>query len=211
MQIQHRPDRLRHDDPAAPGESARPWAMWGAVGGLAWGSLMRAWMRYISTDPEFSWEGTGMILGFSVLGGTLLGVAAARRENGGRGWWRLNGLGMLGLGAGAGVVMAPSVVLIAAAAGRRTWNRWLRASLVAVAVSIQVAVLAAEPLGTFPLAKVVAAFAAYSSLLTVEALALSVVFLPGKGGTLGTGGSVLLSILAVLPLLLGALAVTGVG
>ena len=30
----------------------------GLVGGLLWGALARVWMRFISTDPEFTWDGT---------------------------------------------------------------------------------------------------------------------------------------------------------
>ena len=33
--------------------------------GAGWGVLARVWMRLITTDPEFSWAGTLMIVGLS--------------------------------------------------------------------------------------------------------------------------------------------------
>ena len=37
--------------------------------GAGWGVLARVWLRMISTNPEFSWSGTLLIIGFSALAG----------------------------------------------------------------------------------------------------------------------------------------------
>ena len=89
----------------------------GALGGLVWGAVLRAWMRYIAEFPEFSWSGTIFILGASAIAGTLTGLARHRRRVGGVGWWRLSLGSLLLLGAG-GAVMWPAVVLLALAIGR---------------------------------------------------------------------------------------------
>jgi hypothetical protein len=47
---------------------------------------MRGWMRFISTNPDFPWVGTGFVLGASTIVGTMLGLAFLRRESGGGGW-----------------------------------------------------------------------------------------------------------------------------
>src|SRR5918994_253213 len=46
----------------------------GLLGGVVWGIDARVWMRFISTDPEFTWSGTlFIVIGFGVAG---LGQAA---------------------------------------------------------------------------------------------------------------------------------------
>ena len=48
-------------------------------GGLVLGVLARAWMQFISEDPEFTWNGTRFIVsGFAVFGLTQSLVAVAR-------------------------------------------------------------------------------------------------------------------------------------
>ena len=37
----------------------------GALLGLTWGVVIRIWMRFISTDPEFTWEQTSRLAEFS--------------------------------------------------------------------------------------------------------------------------------------------------
>ena len=74
----------------------------GALLGLSWGIAMRVWMRFITTDPEFTWSGTGYILGATTLAGLLLGLGWARRAKAKGNWWRLTGLSMLPLGVAAG-------------------------------------------------------------------------------------------------------------
>lgn len=150
----------------------------GASAGLLWGILMRLWMRFISTSPEFSWSGTLFIVGASVIVGSLLGLARRRRAIGGVGWWRSSILSLLLLGAG-GAVMWPSVIAGAVAFGRPR-PRWLRVGLAIVAVSVQAMVLRAvfEDNRMMSGLAEVAAVAWYVPLITVEAWGFSVVFAP---------------------------------
>lgn len=150
----------------------------GALLGLVWGILMRGWMRFISSDPEFSWAGTMFILGASVIVGSVLGLARKRRMAGGVGWWRMSILALMLLGAG-GAVMWPSVIAGGVAFGRPK-PRWIRALLAIVAVAVQVLVLQSvfdDNRGMSILAKVVAV-GWYAPLITGEAWAFSVVFAP---------------------------------
>ncbi|HSL25887.1 MAG TPA: hypothetical protein VLA54_06350, partial [Acidimicrobiia bacterium] len=110
-------------------------AVAGAVGGLAWGVLMRLWMRFISVDPEFTWSGTGFILVASILAGVGLGFAYQSRRTARTGWWRLFGLPVILLGAGAGMIMLPGVVIGGLAFGRRDWPRVVRIALYLLAAA----------------------------------------------------------------------------
>ena len=58
----------------------------GALSGAGWGVLARIWMRLISTDPEFSWTGTLLIIGFAALLGGGVGLAAGARLAGRSRW-----------------------------------------------------------------------------------------------------------------------------
>jgi hypothetical protein len=79
--------------------------------GLAWGAAARVWMRLIATDPEFSWSGTGMILGSCAIGGLILGFLAGARAAGWSRRWRALGLVCLVIFAGPGVVFLPAYLL----------------------------------------------------------------------------------------------------
>lgn len=50
--------------------------------GLVWGAFARVWMRFISSDPEFSWNGTLFIVGAFGVVGCFQGVAHAIRRRG---------------------------------------------------------------------------------------------------------------------------------
>ena len=117
----------------------------GALLGLSWGIAMRIWMRFISTSPEFTWSGTGYILGATTLAGMLLGLGWARRAKAKGNWWRLTGLSMLPLGVAAGGVMIPSVFLGALALGRKNWHKAVRGVLLGIAVGFQVFAFTAGP------------------------------------------------------------------
>ena len=151
----------------------------GALLGLMWGIVIRLWMRYISTNPEFTWAGTGYVVGAATLVGTLLGVAAWRYQLGHRRWWRLNGLAILTLGVAAGGVMIPTVVLGGLAIGRRRWPQWLRAALLFVAFGFQVLFFAGEA-DNFPDGRFITGMAAYAVLLGLEVWAASIPFLPSR-------------------------------
>jgi len=154
----------------------------GAGVGLAWGISMRAWMRLISTDPEFSWSGTLFILGASATVGTLLGVARRRRQAGGTGWWRLNSLSLLLLGAG-GAVMWPGVVLGALAMGR-PWPRFWKMVLGLAAIATQVPVLQGVISDNWRMSAFGASIAVvwYAPMIALEAWGFSIAFSPAIDG-----------------------------
>lgn len=129
-----------------------PWGIvlvGGLVGGLAWGAFARVWMRFISTDPEFSWSGTlFIVVGFGIAGLAQAGAYLARR----RGWSRRpmtavrvgTTVGLLPLGMAAGGPMFPTIVLAPLAMTHVDWNRWVRGGLGILAVAPLV--LSARPL-----------------------------------------------------------------
>jgi hypothetical protein len=148
----------------------------GATLGLSWGIVMRAWMRLISTDPEFSWSGTFFILAAATMAGTVLGLARLRRRSGGRGWWRLSLLALVGLGAG-GAVMWPTVMAWGLAFGRR--RPWLLVVPLGVAgAAVQVPIVRDSILDGWRRGSAVAVVAVvvYLVMLAIEAWGFSVVF-----------------------------------
>ncbi len=108
----------------------------GALGGLLLGVTARAWMRFISDDPQFTWSGTLFIVGGFTVFGTAQGtVRFARRSS--RRWVvslaRLFGsVLMLPLFAAAGSVMLPTVVCFGLVTARPGWKRWERWAACAV-------------------------------------------------------------------------------
>ncbi len=151
----------------------------GAALGLSWGVVMRVWMRFISTNPEFSIGGTLFILGATTVVGSLLGLARHRRHLAGAGWWRLSLLSLGLLGAG-GFVMWPTVVLWAAAMGRRR-PRWLVAGLGVAGALGQISVIDDAIISNwrFTPTEMAVATVWYVPMLMFEAWAFSVVFTPG--------------------------------
>ncbi|MEX2280402.1 MAG: hypothetical protein WEA76_09990 [Acidimicrobiia bacterium] len=155
--------------------------LFGAFFGLAWGVAMRAWMRFISASPEFSWEGTLFILGASVICGTVLGLAWHRRAVGGAGWWRLSFGSLALLGAG-GAVMWPAVILGAIALGRPR-PAWLRGVLGVGAIASQIPVIGGiADNWRFDVGDVVLASVWYAPMLAFEMWAFSVAFRPSIDG-----------------------------
>jgi hypothetical protein len=99
--------------------------------GAALGIVARIWMRFITTDPEFSWVGTlFIVVGFGVVFLGQAGVYLARRS----------GLGIFGfvalrvlaivtlvpLAGAAGAFAFPIIVFAPLAIIRTGWHRWLR-------------------------------------------------------------------------------------
>lgn len=152
----------------------------GALLGLGWGMAMRAWMRFIATDPEFSWSGTVFILAAATIAGAVLGLARDRRRAGGIGWWRLSILALFLLGAG-GAVMWPTVILWAAAIGRRR-PVWLVLVLGIAGGLAQIPVIdeVAADNWRFGTSEVVVATAWYLPMLAAEAWGFSVAFGPAR-------------------------------
>jgi hypothetical protein len=93
--------------------------------GAAWGVGARIWMRLITTQPEFSWSGTLVIIGFSALLGLGVGVVHAARRTGRSIWWTLAVVPGLILFMSPGMLLAPSFLLGGLAWGAR--GRALRA------------------------------------------------------------------------------------
>jgi hypothetical protein len=103
-----------------------------AAAGLIGAIAARAWMRLISTDPEFTWNGSVFIaIGFGIF---ATAQAIATRARSGRPWVRrvARGFGlvaMLPLFVGAGAFMAPTVLLGGLAVWHPGWPRAVRALL----------------------------------------------------------------------------------
>jgi hypothetical protein len=110
--------------------------------------------------------------------GALLGLARWRRAAGGVGWWRSTVLSLGLLGAG-GAVMWPSVVLGAIALGLRRWLA-LRVALLLAAIGAQVPVMQSVIAENWRMSGIEAAIAVawYVPMITIEAWAFSVVFMP---------------------------------
>lgn len=162
---------------AEPRTDTRRFILVGAGVGLAWGIAMRVWMRFISSQPDFSWSGTLFILGAATIAGTVLGVAWHRRAIGGRGWWRLAVVSLLLLGAG-GAIMWPAVVLGGLALGR-PWRPSIRLTLGVLAAASQIpVVMGIADNWKFGLVQIAIATAIYVPLLFIEVWAFSVAFRP---------------------------------
>jgi hypothetical protein len=111
----------------------------GLVGGLAWGTIARLWMRYISTSLEFTWSGTlFIIIGFGIAGLAQSGAYLGRRANLARPAMTVLRvvavIALLPLGVAAGASMFPTIILATLALTHHTWPRWLRGIVAAVAV-----------------------------------------------------------------------------
>ena len=154
----------------------------GAAGGLLWGGLMRLWMRFISTDPEFSWSGTGFILGAALLAGLGLGTAySLRRKTKGQ-WWRLFGLPVILLGGGAGSIMLPGVIVGGLAFGRRNWPKAVRIVLWTVAIGGTIALIGVANNGSLGPIRTIIAISAFGVFHAIEMAATGIVFGPATTG-----------------------------
>ena len=137
-------------------------------------------MRFVSTDPEFSWSGTGFILGAALLAGLGLGTAYAWSRRARRGWWRALGFPLIFLGAGAGSIMLPGVIIGGLGMGRRTWPKGVRIVLLTVAIGGTLALIALTSEDGFGPVKTVVALAVFAVLHTIEMAAAGIVFGPGR-------------------------------
>lgn len=113
--------------------------------GLLLGACARAWMRVISTDPEFTVSGTlFIVLGFSFFA-AMQSVAALAAERPWRDWPRraarcLGMVGLLPLFVAAGGMMAPAVVFACLALWHPMWPRAIRWVLALIALANLIAV-----------------------------------------------------------------------
>jgi hypothetical protein len=149
----------------------------GALFGLFWGIGMRAWMRFITFDPEFSWSGTLFIIGATTLSGSMAGLAYHRWRLGRGNRWRFLGFFFLPLGMAAGSVMVPTFVLGGLALARRTWPSWVRIGLGAVAIGFQLLFFLSED-AAFPYGRAALALPIYAIFLGIETWAFSIIARP---------------------------------
>ena len=115
-----------------------------AAGGALCGVAARAWMRLISSDPEFTWSGTLFIVALFAVVGTAQGCAVAvrRRTRWVRGPARVvAGVAALLLGAGPGMVLLPLLVCAPLAIARTRWHPVIRGGLALVACANAVLML----------------------------------------------------------------------
>lgn len=110
----------------------------GFLAGALWGVIARAWMRIISAEHEFTWNGTlGIIIIFAVFGLGQTVAVMARRS----GWRRRGRIAArviaiattLPMGLAAGGQMLPSLLLAAVALGRTGLHRGARVAVAALA------------------------------------------------------------------------------
>lgn len=123
-----------------PGTGVRHWSEriqtslvipFGVLGGLLLGVIARAWMRWISTDPEFTMGGTiGIIVGFVLFFTAHATVLFGKRKDWSRAWLTVTRVGAiifsLGIFVAAGAMMFPTVLAVTLATGRTDWPRQLR-------------------------------------------------------------------------------------
>ncbi len=107
----------------------------GILAGLTWGVAARAWMRTVSEEPEFSWEGTLLILVFTALSGLCLALIEGLRRRG-VGVLRLAlVLPALVMFMGQGLPMLPGALLLGLALADRLARPWAVAAAWAAQVS----------------------------------------------------------------------------
>ena len=106
----------------------------GFLGGVTWGIVARAWMRFISTNPEFTWSGTlFIVLGFGIAGLAQASAYLGRRAGLGRRPMTIvrvvTFVGLLPLGMAAGGQVFPTVVIAPLAIRHTEWSSRTRALL----------------------------------------------------------------------------------
>lgn len=113
----------------------------GALVGLVLGIVARAWMRWISTDPEFSWGGTiGILLGFVLFFTAHATVLLGRRSGWSRRWLTVTRIAAtilsLGIFSAAGASMLPTVLTASMGLARTDWPRFVRRVLIVLSLII---------------------------------------------------------------------------
>ncbi len=136
------------------------WLARGALAGFVWGAAARLWMRFISTDPQFSWGGTAYIVLVPTLIGSMMGVVTATH----RPWARVVGtITVEPLGVAAGAIMLPTIMFGSLSYSRRTLPQWARAVFGVLAL-VPVLFVAKEAFQQHSLLKAGVAIAAYACL-----------------------------------------------
>jgi len=148
--------------------------------GAGYGVALRAWMRLITQEPEFTWSGTGYIIGVFTVLGVSAGLVSAGRA---RGWGRLlTGTRIvaitlsLGCFMAAGSAMFPTVVPAALGLARSGWPRLVRAGLVLFGAGAALVVVLTLP-GLSPTRRLVA-LVCYALLCSVEVALMARLYAP---------------------------------
>lgn len=113
------------------------------LGGLVLGIVARFWMRWISTDPEFTWSGTiFIILGFAIFATNQAIVFVLRKSTKSR---RVTSiirsagvLFSLPIFAAAGAIMFPTVALASIAVWQKRMDKKVRLALLAISLVIPI-------------------------------------------------------------------------
>jgi hypothetical protein len=148
--------------------------------GATYGVLLRLWMRFVSTEPEFSWGGTGYIVGIFAVLGLMAGLVGLGRRHG---WHQrlvatrvVGGVLALGCFMAAGLAMFPTIVPASLGVARSDWWKWLRVALITLGgVTAAYVVLGLDDLG---LGRRVSALGMYLALCAVEVTLLSRILAP---------------------------------
>jgi hypothetical protein len=186
----------------------------GLAVGVCYGVVLRAWMRLVSTAPEFSWAGTGFIVGIFAVLGTMAGlVTVVRARRGPRTVLavRLAGIVLsLGCFMAAGAAMFPTIVPAGLGVARTDWPRWLRGLLIGLGAVAAVAVVLTLP-GLDPGRRALALLA-YLALCPVEVALAARLYAPTlprgsmpRRALLAGGAAISVGVVAVV------LLTTGVG
>ncbi len=126
----------------------------GFIGGLTLGVIARLWMRWISTNPEFSWGGTiGIVVGFTIFCTAHSVVFFAVRKRWSRRSTMIARIAALPFSLllfnAQGSIMLPTVVTGSLAVWRKSWSKWVRVvlGLASLAIPVDVANGIAEDFG----------------------------------------------------------------
>lgn len=106
----------------------------GSLGGTVLGVVARLWMRWISTDPEFTWGGTlGIVIAFTTFATTQTTIYVLRRRvMTRRSTYFIRGVGIfltLPLFTAGGAIMFPTVASISIAVWQSKLDRKVRITL----------------------------------------------------------------------------------
>lgn len=104
----------------------------GTALGLVTGAVARGFMALLTQDPQFSWSGTGLILGLFAVAGLCLSTVWHLKGRHRSRWCKLLALPTVLLGFGPGSFMLPGAVGVALAGGRRWWTRAVGSALLVV-------------------------------------------------------------------------------
>ncbi len=121
----------------------------GFIAGLIGGAIARAWMRWVSTDPEFTWSGSlYIVIAFAIFGAVQAMVSLIRSKP--RKRWVVilaRSLGViftLPLFMAAGSSMFPTVLFLSLSLWRKSWINLIRIFLAAIGIIIWLLIINSE-------------------------------------------------------------------